>query len=269
MSGVQYQKKNKYALQGVTNAHEDLTGELVLLGSMLLVAAMGTYFVYRSLQSKTMIVSLRSIDFIIKEEISSKDQYNRLYNHPVWPQGDSGITIGIGYDLGYHSSKQILEDWSMLSANDLSLLLTAAGKTGAMAQSLLKGNTALRSVNIPYETAVKVFLEKSLPRFARAALKIYPGLDQLKPDAVGAIISMVYNRGTSLEGERRKEMKAIVPLVANKDYSGIAAQIEASMRLWIASVIPGVATRRVKEAVLVRGAVRKYAPEELYALKVA
>lgn len=269
MSGIKYQQNSKYALQGLTTAREDLTGELVLLGSMLLVAAVGTYFVYRSLQSKTMIVSLRSIDFIIQEEISSKDQYNRLYNHPVWPQGDSGITIGIGYDLGYHSSKQILEDWNMLAVNDLSLLLTAAGKTGAMAQSLLKGNTALRAVSIPYETAVKVFLEKSLPRFARLALKIYPGLDKLAPDAVGAIVSMVYNRGTSLEGERRKEMKAIVPLVANKDYSGIAAQIEASMRLWIASAIPGVATRREKEAALVRGAMRKYTPGEQYVLKVA
>jgi len=269
MSGVQYQKKNKYALQGVTNAHEDLTGELVLLGSMLLVAAVGTYFVYHSIQSKTMIVSLRSIDFIIQEEITSKDNYIRLYNHPVWPQGDSGITIGIGYDLGYHSSKQILEDWNMLPVNDLSLLLTAAGKTGAMAQSLLKGNTMLRSVSIPYETAVRVFLGKSLPRFARSALKIYPGLDQLEPDAVGAIISMVYNRGSSLEGERRKEMKAIVPLVANKDYSGIAAQIEASKRLWIGSATPGVVARREKEAALVRGAVRKYTPGERYALKVA
>lgn len=269
MPGIQYQKKNEYALEGVTTSDEDLTGELVLMGSMLLVAALGTYFVYRSLQSKTMIASLSSIDFIIQEEISSKDRYNRLYKHPVWPQGDSGITIGIGYDLGYHSSKQILQDWNMLAVKDLSVLLTAAGKTGNIAQSLLKGNEALRSIFIPYEAAIKVFLEKSLPRFARAALKIYPGLDQLEPDAVGAIISMVYNRGTALEGDRRREMKAIVPLIANKDYPGIAAQILASRRLWVGSATPGVASRREKEAELVRGAVRKYAPEELYALKVA
>ncbi len=34
----------------------------------------------------------------------------------------------------------------------------------------------------------------------------------------GALVSMIYNRGNKLEGDRRKEMRAIVDLVAKADY---------------------------------------------------
>ena len=81
--------------------------------------------------------------------------------------------------------------------------------------------------------------------------------------SVGGLISMVFNRGNSLEGDRRKEMKDIVPLVEKKDYEGIAKQIEASKRLWEGKNMAGLLDRRDGEASLVRNAVHTYKPEDI------
>ncbi len=66
---------------------------------------------------------------------------------------------------------------------------------------------------------------------------IYPELDTLNEDTKGALVSMIYNRGDKLDGDRRKEMRAIVNLVAKKDYEGIADQIERSKRLWVSNYV--------------------------------
>ena len=209
-----------------------------------------------------MTVSLKAIDFIIQQEVSSKDAYNRNAAQPTWPQGESGVTIGIGYDLGYNSAAEIASDWDILPAAQITLLQSASGKKGTVARDFLAANPSLRATVIPYDTAVGVFVSKSLPKVAAEALAIYPGLDQLFPDAAGALISMVYNRGDSLTGDRRKEMRAIVPLVAAKDYIGIAAQIDASKRLWQGIGMAGLVSRRENEAALIRNADRQYAANE-------
>jgi GH24 family phage-related lysozyme (muramidase) len=82
--------------------------------------------------------------------------------------------------------------------------------------------------------------------------RIYPQLDTLNEDTRGALVSMVYNRGSKIEGESRKEMKAIVELVAKQDYEGIAEQIEKSKRLWENRGLDGLVIRRESEADLIR-----------------
>jgi hypothetical protein len=45
-----------------------------------------------------------------------------------WPGGDSGITIGIGYDLGYVTADEFAKDWQdILAAADLQALNGAVG----------------------------------------------------------------------------------------------------------------------------------------------
>jgi GH24 family phage-related lysozyme (muramidase) len=79
---------------------------------------------------------------------------------------------------------------------------------------------------------------------------IYPEIDSLNEDTRGALVSMVYNRGNKIEGDTRKEMRAIVDLVAKQDYEGIADQIERSKRLWENS-LDGLVKRREEEADLI------------------
>ena len=73
------------------------------------------------------------------------------------------------------------------------------------------------------------------------------------------MLSLVYNRGTDLTGDRRKEMKAIQPLVIAKDYNGIAAQFRFMKRLWN----NGLVGRREREAVLVETSNRVYEQKEI------
>jgi GH24 family phage-related lysozyme (muramidase) len=47
-------------------------------------------------------------------------------------------------------------------------------------------------------------------------------------------------------------MKAIVELVAKKDYEGIAEEIERSKRLWEGKGLDGLVKRRESEADMVR-----------------
>ena len=213
-------------------------------------------------------LSTASITFIIEEEVTSESFYNKAYTHPTWPQGDSGITIAIGYDLGYNSRSQITNDWAdEIDNGALNVLLSVSGLKGEAARNAL--TASVKAVTIPYSAAYKVFVSKTLRQTALQSLAIYPGLEQLQPDAVGAIMSMIYNRGNGLGGDRRIEMRNIVPLVSSKNYQDIAAQISASKRWWVGqNGMQGLVTRREKEAQLVANANRQYQANDLVTINL-
>jgi len=66
-----------------------------------------------------------------------------------------------------------------------------------------------------------------------------------------------------MAGERRKEMAAIKPLVAAKDYQGMAEQILSMKRLWQGKGLKGLLRRRDEEAGLILGADRDYDPVDI------
>jgi hypothetical protein len=49
-------------------------------------------------------VSERAIQLIVYFEVTDEATYRRKYQRPVWPGLNSGVTIGIGYDVGYTDS---------------------------------------------------------------------------------------------------------------------------------------------------------------------
>lgn len=200
------------------------------------------------------MISRKAVELIIKFEIGSISYYNRILQRPNWPRGNSGITIGIGADLGYTTEKQFLLDWSgKLNLNFINALRPVVGLKGEQARAMLKGEVL--NVKVPYVVAYEVFVKSSLPRYYAMTKAIYPELDSLNEDTRGALVSMVYNRGNKIEGETRKEMKAIVDLVAKADYEGIAEEIEKSKRLWENLKLEGLVTRREAEADLIRGSI--------------
>lgn len=92
-----------------------------------------------------MRISDKAFDLIVSEEVTSKASYEAKLRHTEWPQGASGVTVGIGYDLGQTESAKIRDDWGgrVLEAM-LSSVLSASGVTGNAADSLatrLKANT--------------------------------------------------------------------------------------------------------------------------------
>lgn len=213
---------------------------------------MGNWYVL--FYNSYIMISKRSIDLIIQHEVGSRTYYEKALQKPTYPGGESGITIGFGYDLGYNTEKQFLLDWSdKINPNWLTPLRRVIGLKGTQVKGMLKGE--ILNVRIPYNTAYEVFVKSSLPRYYAMTKKIYPGLELLNEDTQGALVSMVFNRGASLEGDSRKEMKAIVDLVAKQDYEGIADQIEASKRLWEGKKMEGLVVRREAESDLVRDSI--------------
>lgn len=200
------------------------------------------------------MISRKSIDMIIQHEIGGKAYYDKILQKPSWPGGESGITVGIGYDLGYNTEKQFVKDWGkVLSEPNVKTLKTVIGLKGQKAKLSLKGE--LLNIRIPYNIAYDVFVKSSIPRYYKLTLSIYPGMVNLNEDTQGALVSMIFNRGASLNGESRKEMRAIVDLIEAKDYEGIAEEIEKSKRLWEHKGLDGLVIRREAEADMIRNSI--------------
>ena len=205
--------------------------------------------------------SCASLELIVSFEVGSRQQYERRFRRPTWPGGMSGVTIGIGYDLGMTPKAQIRSDWERnLSESELAALLAVQGVTGAAVKRLLR---RLAHIVIPFAVAEEVFYLETLPHFAARTRAALPGVTKLPADAQGAMLSLVYNRGASLLGEQRREMAEIARLLRSPepDLEAIAGQFESMKRLW--PDMRGLRDRRQREAEEIRGANRDYAPDEI------
>ncbi len=191
--------------------------------------------------------------FVIGLEVDGKTGYNSKYHQPLWPEFESGITIGIGYDIGYVTAEEFDRDWAALYPSAKGKLQTVIGYKGHGAKLALPYVTNL---SISWDIALSVFRSATVPKFWKETLRAFPGADQLPADAFGALWSLVYNRGASLKGENRLEMRTIAGLVQLKDLKGIANQLRAMKRVWIGTSIQnGMAKRREAEARLVEGCI--------------
>jgi len=170
-----------------------------------------------------------------------------------WPGGGSGITIGIGYDLGFVTTEQFEEDWGEhLTDDQIERLKTVIGLKGGSAQMRAPQFT---DITIKREDAEAVFKERTLPLHSQRTEEAFPGVDELPPDAQGALVSLVFNRGPGMDGDRRREMRAVRDAVANQDLQEIANQIRAMKRLWEGKGLDGLLKRRDAEADLVESAI--------------
>lgn len=204
----------------------------LVLGYLLILAAPVTA------QS---VVSPRAFDLIVRWEVGGPRAYAARYTRPICPGNSaSGATVGIGYDLGYSSASTILDDWK--KSKYKVYLASMAGKTGTIACQLAKAN---RHIEIPLDLALGVFQDPTLIRYYRITRRSFPAMYLLRPDTQGVLVSLVYNRGGNLVGERRREMRYIAEVCAPRgDDRCVADQLRAMTRLWKGSVIEGGMTNR-------------------------
>ena len=171
-----------------------------------------------------------------------------------WPGESSGITIGAGYDLGFCSAEQFEEDWSpYLSSDEIERLKDVIGLSGEAAR---RRAGEFRDIRIKTADAEEVFKERTLPLYSQQTEDAFPGVDELPPKVQGALVSLVFNRGPGMDGDKRKEMRAIRDAVAEGDLQEIADQLRAMKRLW-GSNMRGLLRRRDAEADLVESAIDK------------
>lgn len=176
--------------------------------------------------------------------------YNKFLSHFTWPGGASGPTIGIGIDTAYYTKKEIADIFNFLPSNQIKLIQGASNKTGINGKEYTK---VLKNAGIvvEWENAVEIFKSITWPKFAGLAEKTFPKMNELCPDAYGAIVSLVFNRGISLNGDSRKEMRNIKELVPTKNYIKIAQEFKNMKRLWEGKNLDGLLERRDKEAELI------------------
>lgn len=197
------------------------------------------------------LISDAARDLIVSEEVSSKATYEARYQRPEWPGGGSGITIGIGYDVGagVRNSGQLRADWgNRIPDSMIEVLVPCIGVTGESAARLLAGIRP--SVNVPWVAAIDVFDAVDVPRWYAICVKALPNFDLLSLDCKGVLLSLAYNRGASFakDGDRYTEMRAIKTHMIAKAFDKIPAELRAMKRLWPSQSMRGLVLRREHEA---------------------
>lgn len=179
-----------------------------------------------------------------------------LSSRPGWPGGQSGVTIGFGYDLGYATVDQFESDWGERIRPDAGERLRAV--VGLRALRARNRIGKLSDIRVSRNVAEQVFDTRTLPLYELRTAQAFPGVEALPENVRGALVSLVYNRGTSMvdksPNDRRREMRAIREAVAAGDLAEIVAQMRAMKRLWEGKGLGGLIARREKEAQLVESA---------------
>jgi hypothetical protein len=202
------------------------------------------------------MLSKKSLDLILEFEVGGgENYYNKFLKNPAWPEGQSGVTIGVGYDLGYVNKSEFSEDWKDLPKDIFDRLYKVVGIKGYNAKNLIRG---LKDISIPWDLSLQVFNNKTVTKFWNLTKDTFPNFDKMPEDAKGGLVSLVFNRGNALEGDRRREMKlirdgmAITPILDQKALSFIANQIRNMKRIWAGgSIEKGMNRRRDAEAKLI------------------
>lgn len=184
----------------------------------------------------------------------------------VWPGESSGVTIGIGYDLGYVTREEFAADWqASLTGEQFARLAAVVGLKGEAARSAARD---MKGIVISRGQAIAIFDIHDVPKYCELTAATVPNSEELPADAFGALVSLVFNRGGSMLGDRRKEMRVIrdvcaaygpvrqmTPKCLVSVLQAIAANLRLMRRLWPAT--SGLFTRREHEAVLVESCLPK------------
>ena len=195
--------------------------------------------------------SPKALDLIMEYEVGGGESYYERYlTHPTWPGGYSGMTLAIGIDCGYYNESELQEMFNFLPDNQLDAVKGAVGKTGRAGQQYTKSVQGL-NITIDWQHALDIFDRYTWTKYANLTEKAFSGVEELCDDAYGALVSLVFNRGTSMNGDSRREMRSIRDLVPQKNYKGIADQIRSMKRLWQNQGLDGLLKRRDAEAALV------------------
>ncbi len=205
------------------------------------------------------VPDLPGIEGFPQEAVSMILEAEGIDQPAKFPGGESGISLGYGCDIG--ADPKSLEYWrGILTDEQINRLAAAKGKTGGAAADIAR---QFSDIKVSKADALAVFMKSSLPLEIALTRKTYPGIDLLPPTVLGAMTSIVYNRGPALDGDRRSEMRQIREVITQfantppdrRDVRAtlekIADLIQSMKRLWGNSQ-RGLLIRRDAEAKLIR-----------------
>lgn len=192
------------------------------------------------------LITQDAFNLIVRWEVGSPTQYTRKYEGVICPGGASGPTWGVGYDGGHQQPTVIVQDWVVHP--QVGRLIASAGEVGEARCTRYRGT--VMDVRTAWALALTVFRSTSVLEYHKRTIRAFPGAESLPPNAQGALVSLVYNRGTAMAGDRRREMRVIRDKCVPKgDVECIAAQLRMMTRIWEGSTIAaGMRSRRYDEA---------------------
>lgn len=194
-------------------------------------------------------ISSKARALIIESEVSSQAIYEKHLQHTIWPGGKSGVTIGIGYDVGYQDIAHLVAEWTNVIPDAMiEVLKPACGVHGASANSLAKSMAG--KVTVPWASAIQIFDHVDMVNWAARVERALPHTGLLSDHSFGALVSLAYNRGAAFDqpGPRFREMRAIKTHMVNSRFDAIPAEFRSMKRLWEDQ--PGLQLRREREALL-------------------
>jgi hypothetical protein len=204
-------------------------------------------------------ISATGYQFIVRWETGGKSYYEQVIKgRPIWPGYASGITIGCGFDLGYHTLAHFRDQWgTRLGAADFQRLSTTIGfKTVAPNRDakVARAKPLVRSLSdivVPWGMAIEQFDNSKYPDILRQLFAALDNLDKLHPHSCAALLSLTFNRGAAykLEGERFREMRQIraaMTAATPADFAKIPNLLRSMQRIWGAA--SSLAERRRGEA---------------------
>jgi GH24 family phage-related lysozyme (muramidase) len=195
--------------------------------------------------------SSKALDLILEYEVGGgKSYYERFLAKPTWPGGASGMTLGVGVDCGYYTPAELEKIFHFLPKKQLDIVKGASGKKGLTGKEYTNQHKN-SGIIITWDQAIDIFNNLIWPKFAKLAERAFPQLDALCDNAYGAIVSLVFNRGSSLIGDSRREMREIKALVPQKDYRSIALEFQKMKRIWKGKGLDGLLERRDAESNLI------------------
>lgn len=187
-------------------------------------------------------------DYIINVETGGYSNYNC---HPEWPGGASGLTIGVGYDIGHRSKSDVRADLApYLSEKNLNCLLKFVGKVGQSAKAAMKRDDCWKCICLSWTDATIIYKQATLPKYIEDARRVFPYLDYELPEIRGVVVSIVLNRGQSMSGSSRKEMRQLRDAIKNGDRKKIPSIIR-NMKNRVKKGDKGLLERREREAEMV------------------
>ena len=193
-----------------------------------------------------MKLSDAGLELLLEHEVGGgKSYYDKFLSVPTWPGFESGITIGIGYDLGYASATAFATHWSALDEEILERLEKSLGVKGLNARPFV---SAFKDIKIDWDLALEVFKTHTCAQHTLSMLRFAPAAVDLPPDAQAALFSLVFNRGASTKGERRVEMAQIAQVISAGQPEKVPFLIRQMKRLWPQG--SGLVRRREDEAQL-------------------
>lgn len=152
-----------------------------------------------------------------------KKYYDKYLSKPTLPGGDSGITIGIGWDLRYNTVPRFNKFWGPRIPEPNAMALRKLCGFKFANEFTVK---ELSHIIIPWHHAEAVFNEDTIPRFWALTMSVFPGVELLPAEGQWAMLSLVFNRGGSLVGERRQHMRKIANILRLGAIDGFISKSE-------------------------------------------